>query len=101
MDEKTTESRVYTILEQRQVGEVMIVLGYRPQAAQPYATWKAYEHSNFQSLNHGNYFSTREKAMADYFRRLSEAWEDYSPSHSERPKRPEKPKPPKRGGMDR
>lgn len=101
MDEKATVVQGYTLLERRQAGEVMIALGYHPKAPQPYVTWKAYEHDNFQSFNHGHYFSTREEAMADYFRRLSEAWENYSPARSERPKRPEKPKPPKRGGMDR
>lgn len=97
MDEKTTIGG-YTILERRQVGEVMIALGHHPKAPQPYATWKAYEHSNFQSFNGGNYFSTQQAAMVDYFKRLAEAWENYTPAHS---KQQQKPKPPKRGGMDR
>ena len=100
MDEKTTVGG-YTILERRQVGEVMIALGHHPKAPAPYATWKAYEHSNFQSFNQGHYFATRESAMADYFHRLAEAWENYSPARSQCPKQPEKSKPSKHGGMDR
>ena len=98
MKEKTIVGG-YTILERRQVGEVMIALGYHPKAAAPYATWVAYEHTNFQSFNHGHYLPTREEAMAGYFHRLAEAWEHFSPSR--RPQQPKKSAPPKRGGMDR
>ncbi len=97
MGEKTMVGN-YTILEQRRVGEVMIALGYNAKSPTPYATWKAYEHTNFQSFNGGNYFVNKKDAMVDYFRRLAEAWEYYVP---DRPRQEQKPKQPKRGGMDR
>lgn len=79
----------YTILERRQVGEVMIAVGHHPTAPAPYATWKAYEHSNFQSFNHGHYFGTKQEAMVDYFQRIMEAWENYVPAKNKQAK-PEK-----------
>lgn len=90
MKEKTIVGG-YTIIERRQVGEVMIAVGRHPQAPAPYATWKAYEHSGFQSFTHGHYFSTKQKAMVDYFQRIAEAWEYYSPAKDEQTK-PTKPR---------
>jgi len=85
MTEKITVGR-YTIIERRQAGEVMIAVGHCPTEAQPYGTWKAYEHSGFKSFDQGHYFSTRQEAMTDYFRRLAEAWEYYTPAKSQRKK---------------
>ena len=62
MKEKTIVGG-YTIIERRQVGEVMIAVGSHPKAPAPYATWKAFEHSGFQSFTHGHYFSTKQKAI--------------------------------------
>ena len=88
----------YTILERRQVGEVMIALGHHPTAPAPYATWKAYEHTNFQSFNHGNYFGTKQEAMVDYFQRIMEAWENYVPAKNKqaKPEKHRQDKPPSR-----
>lgn len=79
----------YTIIERKRAGDTMVVVGHNPKAADPYVTWKAYKHSNFSSFEHGNYFSTLKSAMVDFYQRLAEVWEYYTP---ERPKRPPAPK---------
>lgn len=96
--EKKTVVGGYTILERRQVSEVMIAVGHHPTAPAPYATWKAYEHTNFQSFNQGHYFSTEQKAMVDYFQRIAEAWENYVPAKNKqaKPKKARRDEPPSR-----
>lgn len=89
----------YTIIESKQVGEVMIALGHHPKAPCPYVTWKAYEHSGFSSFNGGNFFAKRQDAMVDYYRRLAEAWEYYSPAKNpkkDKGKKPSRSDPPTR-----
>ena len=81
----------YTIIERKRAGEVMVVVGHNPKAPQPYVTWKAYEHSKFESFNHGHYFSTLKDAMIDYHKRLAEAWEFYNPDR-DKPQTPHKPR---------
>ena len=88
----------YTIVDRKRAGDTMVVVGHNPKAPQPYVTWKAYKHSNFASFETGHYFSTLKDAMVDYYKRLAEVWEYYTP---DQPKQEQKPKPPKRGGMDR
>ena len=88
MKEKTVVSG-YTILERRKVGEVMVALGHHPAAPAPYVTWKSYEHDGFQSFHYGHYFGTRQAAMVDYFQRIAEAWEHYTPAkdHQNKPEK--------------
>lgn len=88
----------YTIIERKRVGETMVVVGHNPEAADPYATWKAYKHSGFTSFEMGHYFSTLKGAMVDYYKRLAEVWEFFTPDRPQQPKKPEKPK---RGGPER
>ncbi len=79
----------YTIIERKQAGEVMVVVGHNPKAPAPYVTWKAYDFTNFTSFNYGHYFLTRQEAMTDYFQRLAEAWKHYTPARTPPPKRRE------------
>lgn len=72
----------YTIVERKQAGEVMIAVGHNPKAPQPYVTWKAYDFTNFTSFNYGHYFSTKQEAMIDFYKRLTEAWESYTPART-------------------
>lgn len=72
----------YTIVERKQAGEVMIVVGHNPKAPQPYVTWKAYDFTNFSSFNQGHYFATEQSAMVDFYKRLTEAWEYYTPART-------------------
>ncbi len=76
---KKTVVQGYTIIERKRAGEVMVVVGHNPKAAQPYVTWKAYAHSNLQSFEIGHYFSTLKEAMVDYYKRLAEIWEYHTP----------------------
>lgn len=82
----------YAIIERKRVGETMVVVGHNPEAADPYATWKAYKHSGFTSFEMGHYFSTLKGAMIDYYKRLAEVWEFFTPDRPQQPKKPEKPK---------
>ena len=51
MKKKPTVIQGYTLIERKQAGEVMVVVGHNPKAASPYVTWKAYEHSGFECVN--------------------------------------------------
>ena len=55
----------YTVFERKQAGEVMIVVGHHPTPPAPYATWKAYDFTNFTSFNCGNYFQTKQAAIME------------------------------------
>ncbi len=85
----------YTIIERKQAGESMVVVGYDPKAPQPYVTWKAYKHSDFTSFTHGHYFSTYKSAMIDFYKRLIETWEylpdQEKPPHLPKPRKSEPP----------
>ena len=62
----------------------MVVLGHNPSSSlTPFVTWKAYEHSDFKSFQHGHYCATRQEAMIDYHQRLADAWEHYFPAKSQ------------------
>lgn len=50
----------YTVFERKKAGSAMIAVGYHPKAAEPYATWKAYDFTNFTSFEHGHYFQTKD-----------------------------------------
>lgn len=63
MEKKKTVVQGYTIIERKQAGEVMVVVGHHPTAPAPYVTWKAYDFTNFTSFNHGHYFQTKQEAM--------------------------------------
>ncbi len=89
--EKTIVVQGYTIIESQRAGDTMVVVGYNPKAAEPYVTWKAYTHSNFSSFEQGHYFTKLNGAMVDFYKRLAEVWEYYTP---ERAKPPDTPKPP-------
>lgn len=97
MKEKTVVQG-YTIIERQRAGDTMVVVGHNPKAPDPYVTWKAYKHSGFASFEMGHYFSTLKGAMVDYYKRLAEVWEFFTP---DRPKEPRKSTPPKRGGPER
>ena len=51
---KERKCESYTIFDSAFVGEVEIVIGHSLTAAQPYATWKTYEHTGYQDFQHGN-----------------------------------------------
>lgn len=92
MKKEKTVVEGYTIIKREQVGEAMVVLGHNPSSPlTPFVTWKAYEHDNFKSFNHGHYCATRQEAMIDYHRRLSEAWEYYTPAKSQKKGKAQKP----------
>lgn len=92
---KKTVVEGYVIFESKRAGGVMVAVGHNPKAAFPYVTWKAYEHSGFSSFEHGNYFQTHREAMIDFYQRLVEAWEYYTPSKNQR-KKPRQNEPPSR-----
>ncbi len=73
----------YTVFDRKKAGAVMIVVGHHPTAPAPYATWKAYDFTDFTSFNHGHYFQTKEAAMVDFYQRLAEAWENYTPARTQ------------------
>lgn len=83
---KKTVVQGYTIIERKQAGEVMVVVGHHPTAPAPYVTWKAYAHDGFSSFNNGNYFETKQEAMVDFYQRLAKAWEYYTPARTKPPK---------------
>ncbi len=83
---KKTVVQGYTIIERKQAGEVMVVVGHSPTEPDPYVTWKAYDFTNFTSFNHGHYFKTKQAAMVDFYQRLAEAWEHYTPARTQPPK---------------
>lgn len=87
----------YTIIQRIQAGEVMISLGHNPNPKEPapFVTWKSYEHDGFSSFHYGNYFPTRQSAMIDFYKRLSEAWENYTPA-KKKAKKPQRSDPPAR-----
>ena len=78
MDERVCEG--FKIIDSQRVGSVEIVLGHSLTAGQPYVTWKTYEHSDYQSYEHGHYFDTHQEARIDFYDRIKEAWECYSPA---------------------
>ena len=86
MEKKKTVVQGYTIIERKQAGEVMIVVGHHPTAPAPYVTWKAYDFTDFSSFCYGHYFQTKQEAMVDYYKRLVEAWEHYTPARTQPPK---------------
>lgn len=93
--EKKTVVQGYTIIERKQAGTTMVVVGHNPKAPSPYVTWKSYAHSNFQSFETGHYFSTLKEAMVDYYTRLAEVWEYYTPVQA-KPHKSRKDEPPTR-----
>lgn len=83
MKKRKTVVAGYTLIKREQVGEAMVVLGHNPDSMTPFVTWKAYEHSQFKSFEHGHYCATRQEAMIDYHQRLTEAWEHYFPAKTQ------------------
>ena len=83
---KKTVVQGYTSIERKQAGEVMVVVGHSTTEPDPYVTWKAFAHDGFSSFNSGNYFKTKQAAMVDYYKRLAEAWEHYTPARTKPPK---------------
>lgn len=78
MEERVCEG--YKIIDSQRVGGVEIVLGHSLKAPQPYVTWKAYEHTDFQDFAYGHYFDTHQQARIDFYDRIKEAWEFYTPA---------------------
>lgn len=93
---KKTVVQGYTIIERKRAGEVMVVVGHNPKAPQPYVTWKAYAHDNFQSFETGNYFFTLKDAMVDYYKRLATVWEYFYVPIQKKPPKTRKDEPPVR-----
>lgn len=83
MKKRKTVVAGYTLIKREQVGEAMVVLGHNPDSMTPFVTWKAYEHSQFKSFEHGHFCATRQEAMIDYHQRLTEAWEHYFPAKTQ------------------
>lgn len=93
MKKKKTVIEGYTIIKREQVGEAMVVLGHKPDSPlTPFVTWKAYEHDDFKSFNHGHYCATRQQAMIDYHQRLTDAWEHYFPAKKQEKGKESKPR---------
>lgn len=69
-------SQGYTVIKSRRIGTVEVLLAHNPKAVQPYVTWKAYAHSEFQDFAYGNYFSDQKQAEQDFRRRVEEVRED-------------------------
>lgn len=90
---KERKCESYTIFDSARAGEVEVVIGRSLTAASPYATWKTYAHTDFRSYQHGHYFNTEQEARMDYYERLRDAWENYTPiknktqEHESQPKR--------------
>lgn len=82
----------YRVIKSRRFKTVEIVLAYNPNAVQPYVTWKAYAHRQFQDFTFGHYFSKRKDAEKDFQQRVEELRADLEP-----PRR----KPPQHGDMER
>ena len=69
----------YRFIKSRRFKTVEIVLACNPNAVQPYVTWKAYAHRQFQDFTFGHYFSKREAAEKDFQRRVKEVRETELP----------------------
>ncbi len=69
----------YQVIKSRRIKTVEVVLAYNPNAVQPFVTWKAYAHRQFQEFSYGNYFSGREEAEKDFQRRVEELRSDLEP----------------------
>lgn len=69
----------YRFIKSRRFKTVEIVLACNPNAVQPYVTWKAYAHRQFQDFTFGHYFSEREAAEKDFQRRVKEVRETEPP----------------------
>ena len=78
--DKVRKCQSYTIIDSIKAGEVEIVLGHSLTAAQPYATWKTYEHTGYEDFQHGHYFSDMQQARVDFYDRLKDAWINFSPA---------------------
>lgn len=76
------DSRVtmgYRVIKSRRFKTVEVVLAHNPHAVQPYVTWKAYAHRQFQDFTFGHYFTKREDAERDFRRRVKELRETEPP----------------------
>ncbi|MDO4541032.1 MAG: hypothetical protein Q4B48_08080 [Syntrophomonadaceae bacterium] len=62
----------YRVLDRCRVGKNEIVLAFDPQAVQPYVTWRASAHSNYQDMYWGHYFTESSDAAGDYQQRIAE-----------------------------
>lgn len=60
----------YKVLLRERVGIKEFVLGFNPNAAQPYVTWKC--NVGKQDYYWGHYFSDEHKAKKDFVRRVRE-----------------------------
>lgn len=94
---KERKCESYVIFDSARAGEVEVVIGRSLTAVQPYATWKTYAHTDFQSYQHGHYFSSEQEARIDYYGRLMEAWEHYFPAKEKAKNRAPEQKASKRG----
>lgn len=89
------ENRVcmgYQVIKSKRFKTAEVVLAHNPNAVQPYVTWKAYAHRQFQDITFGHYFSKRKDAEKDFQRCVEELRADLEP-----PRR----KPPQHGDMER
>ncbi|MDR1320298.1 MAG: hypothetical protein LBK56_02580 [Gracilibacteraceae bacterium] len=72
----------YTILERVKVGDKTFVLGENPNAVSPFVTWQHLEGREGYDL--GNYFQSRERAMADLKRRAERERSGRAPDKARR-----------------
>lgn len=78
--EKERSCEGYKIIDIVRVGNVEVVLGHSLTAPQPYVTWKTYEHTNYENFQHGHYCDTLQQARIDFYDRIKDAWEHYTPA---------------------
>ena len=74
----------YTITERVQVDKMLFVLGENPSAVTPFVTWQRFEGRT--GYDHGHYFNSRDKALADLHTRANGERENNSQSQTRQPK---------------
>ena len=59
----------YEIVKRSRTADGDIVLGYNPNAPDPYVTWK---YKNDYGYYHGHYFADEDRAVRDFKKRVRE-----------------------------
>jgi hypothetical protein len=72
----------YAITKRLKVGEKEFVLGENPAAPSPFVTWARY--SEREGYDHGNYFASRQNAMANLSARADRERENRTPDRAKR-----------------
>lgn len=66
----------YRIIERFPIGEKGFVLGYNPDAPNPYVTWQ-YRADDPEHYFWGHYYNEKEAAYQDYLDRIEQEAEQY------------------------